>query len=219
MKLVLLGAPGSGKGTLAKGLIKEFGIPSISTGDLLRNSIEKQEPLGLEAKSYMEKGQLVPTELVLKLLKERLNDPDTKNGYILDGFPRSIEQAVLLEDIDDMDICLYLDVDKQVIVERITGRRTCKDCGNIYNTSTYHSEKCECGGELYLRTDDNEETVSKRFDTFESNTMPLIQYYKGRGIFKTVKGQNDPKQTLEEALKVLNIKKKINNTEEELENK
>ena len=147
MKLVLLGAPGSGKGTLAKGLIKEFGIPSISTGDLLRNSIAKQEPLGLEAKSYMEKGQLVPTELVLKLLKERLNEPDTKNGYILDGFPRSIEQAVLLEDIDDMDICLYLDVDKQVIVDRIAGRRTCRDCGNIYNTSTYHSETCECGGE------------------------------------------------------------------------
>lgn len=219
MKLVLLGAPGSGKGTLAKGLIKEFGIPSISTGDLLRNSIAKQEPLGLEAKSYMEKGQLVPTELVLKLLKERLNEPDTKNGYILDGFPRSIEQAVLLEDIDDMDICLYLDVDKQVIVERIAGRRTCRDCGNIYNTSTYHSETCECGGELYLRTDDNEETVSKRFDTFESNTMPLIQYYKGRGIFKTVKCQNDPKQTLEEALKVLNIKKKVNNAEEELESK
>lgn len=218
MKIVLLGAPGSGKGTLAKGLIKEFNIPSISTGDLLRNSIQNNDPLGLEAKAYMEQGKLVPTELVLSLLNQRLEDPDTQNGYILDGFPRSIEQAVLLEGIDQMDICLYLDVAKQTIVDRITGRRTCKDCGNIYNTSTYHSETCECGGELYLRSDDNEETVSKRFDTFEQNTKPLINYYKGKGILKVVKGQDAPEQTLAEAFKVLGIKKN-NNLNEDLESR
>ena len=207
MKLVLLGAPGSGKGTLAKGLIKKLNIPSVSTGDLLRNSVSKQEPLGLEAKAYMEKGLLVPSELVIKILKERLLEPDTKHGYILDGFPRTIEQAEVLEQFAQVDICLYLDVDKQVIVDRISGRRTCKDCGNIYNTNSYHGDKCECGGELLVRADDNAETVAKRFDTFEQNTKPLIKYYKDKGIFKIVKGSN-PEQTLNDALEVLGAEEK-----------
>lgn len=204
MKLVLLGAPGSGKGTLAQGLIKALNIPSISTGDLLRNSIANGTPVGLEAKKYMDEGKLVPTEIVLKMLKERIAQEDTKNGYILDGFPRSLEQAELLEDIADIDMCLYLDVEKSVIVNRIAGRRTCKSCGQIYNTKSYTATNCTCGGELYRRDDDNPETVSKRFDTFTTSTSPLVDYYKNKGILKTVKGQDNPDDTLKIALGMLN---------------
>lgn len=203
MKLVLLGAPGSGKGTLAKGLIKQFGIPSISTGDLLRNSIAEGTKVGKEAKKYMDEGKLVPTEIVIKMLKERLAESDTKNGYILDGFPRSLEQAELLEGIADIDKCLYLDVDKDVIVNRIAGRRTCKECGAIYNTNTYKKDRCECGGELFMRDDDNPTTVAKRFDTFAVQTKPLVKFYENKGILKTVKGQDDPNDTLKLALEML----------------
>ena len=203
MKIVLLGAPGSGKGTLAKRLVGEFNIPTISTGDLLRNSIKEGTKLGLEAQSYMNKGVLVPTELVLKLLKERLAEKDTENGYILDGFPRSLEQAELLDKMINVDVCLFLDVSKEVIVGRVNGRRTCKECGEIYNTSTYSSSRCKCGGELYLRDDDNPETVSKRFDTFASQTEPLVGFYKNKNILKVVKGQESPEDTFKVALKAM----------------
>ena len=203
MKLVLIGAPGSGKGTLAQGLIKALNIPSISTGDLLRNSIANGTELGKTAKKYMDEGKLVPTELVLELLKERLAEPDTVNGYILDGFPRSMEQAELLDQMIDVDMCLYLDVDKDVIVNRIAGRRTCKACGAIYNTNTYGSSVCECGGELYLRDDDNPTTVAKRFDTFATTTSPLVDFYKNKGILKTVKGQDRAEDTLKVALETI----------------
>lgn len=200
MKIVLLGAPGSGKGTLAKKLVGKFNIPTISTGDLLRNSIKEGTALGLEAKSYMDEGKLVPTELVLKLLKERLAQSDTENGYILDGFPRSLEQAELLDKMIDVDVCLFLDVKKETIVNRVTGRRTCKDCGEIYNTSTYSSDKCICGGELYLRDDDNPETVEKRFDTFASQTEPLVGFYNNKNLLKVVEGQESPDDTFKVAL-------------------
>ena len=204
MKIVLLGAPGSGKGTLAKRLVGEFNIPTISTGDLLRNSIKEGTELGLEAKSYMDEGKLVPTELVLKLLKERLNEKDTKEGYILDGFPRSLEQAELLDKMIDVDVCLFLDVPKDTIVGRVMGRRTCKDCGEIYNTRTYAEDRCKCGGELYQRDDDNPETVSKRFDTFASQTEPLVDFYKNKGLLKVVVGQDNPEDTFKFALKAMN---------------
>ena len=203
MKLVLIGAPGSGKGTLAQGLIRELNIPSISTGDLLRNSIANGTELGKTAKTYMDAGKLVPTELVLDLLKERLAESDTKNGYILDGFPRSIEQAELLDTMIDVDLCLYLDVDKEVIVNRIAGRRTCKECGKIYNTNTYSLPTCECGGELYTRDDDNPVTVAKRFDTFTTTTSPLVDFYNKKGVLKTVKGQDKAEDTLKLALEII----------------
>lgn len=205
MKLVLLGAPGSGKGTLAKGLIKAYDIPSISTGDLLRNSIASGTKVGKEAKKYMDEGKLVPTEIVIKMLKERLANKDTKNGYILDGFPRSLEQAELLEEFADIDKCLYLDVDRNVIIDRLAGRRTCDKCGEIYNTRTYAKNTCKCGGKLYMRDDDKPETVAKRFDTFSAQTEPLVEYYKRKGILKTikVKGEVDPNETLQSALEML----------------
>lgn len=203
MKLVLIGAPGSGKGTLAKGLIKALNIPSISTGDLLRASIAAQTEVGKEAKQFMDEGKLVPTEIVIKMLKERLSEQDTKNGYILDGFPRTIEQAQLLEEITDVDKCLYLDVDKDVIVDRIAGRRTCKVCGAIYNTNRYTAEKCECGGDLFMRDDDNPITVAKRFDTYTNSTAPVIDFYAKKGILITVEGQSEPEDTLNIALEML----------------
>lgn len=203
MKIILLGAPGAGKGTLANGLIKKLNIPTISTGDLLRNEVKSGSELGNQVKDIMQSGKLVPTEVVLKLLQNRLALGDTKNGFILDGFPRSLEQAKLLEQITEIDKCLNLVIEKQVILDRICGRRTCKDCGNIYNTNTYKNQKCECGGELYAREDDNPETVAKRFDTFVTNTAPLIDYYKNKGILEDVICQESADETLQNALEIL----------------
>ena len=205
MKLVLLGAPGSGKGTLAQGLIEHYKIPSISTGDLLRQAIAQKTKEGLKAKTYIDEGKLVPTEIVIEMLKTRLNSPDTKNGCILDGFPRTIEQAEKLENLVKIDKCLFLDVPKDIIVARISGRVTCKKCGKIYNTSWYKKPNCECGGELYMRDDDNPETVAKRFDTFFSQTAPLVDFYKKKGNLITieVKGEVKPEDTLKLALEKL----------------
>lgn len=203
MKIILLGAPGAGKGTLANGLIKELKIPTISTGDLLRNEVKSGSELGNKVKDIMTSGKLVPTEVVIELLQKRLAQSDTQNGFILDGFPRSIEQAKLLEEIADIDKCLNLVIDKQVILDRICGRRTCKTCGNIYNTNNYDNELCECGGELFAREDDNPETVAKRFDTFVTNTAPLIDYYKNKGILVDVICQEKAEDTLKNALEIL----------------
>jgi len=203
MKIVLLGAPGAGKGTLANGLIEEFKIPTISTGDLLRAEVKSGSALGKKCKAIMDKGQLVPTEIVLEMLQNRLAQKDTKNGYILDGFPRSIEQAKLLEKFAQIDVCLNLIVEKQVILDRICGRRTCKVCGKIYNTQTYNKPNCECGGELYTRSDDNPETVAERFDTFQKNTAPLIDFYREKGILVSVVGKTAASDTLKDALEVL----------------
>lgn len=205
MKLILLGAPGSGKGTLAQGLVDYFKIPSISTGDLLRQSIAERTEAGIIAETFINDGKLVPTEIVLNMLVERLQQPDTENGYILDGFPRTLEQAEKLEKLAKVDKCLFLDVEKDVIVKRIGGRRTCRTCGRIYNTSWYKENVCECGGELYTRDDDNPETVAKRFDTFSKQTEPLVEYYENKGILLTIKAGGDatPEGTLKLALEKL----------------
>ena len=203
MKIVLLGAPGAGKGTLANGLVKALSIPSISTGDLLRNEVNSGSEIVKSLKQIMESGKLVSTDIVLDLLKKRLAQSDTKNGYILDGFPRSIEQAELLSKFAEIDLCLNLVVEKQVILDRICGRRTCKSCGKIYNTKTYKKDKCECGGELLIRSDDNPQTVAQRFDTFMNNTAPLIEFYKKKGVLVNVVGQDNPSDTLNIALEIL----------------
>lgn len=210
MKIVLLGAPGSGKGTLASKLVNKLNIPTISTGDLLRKTAASGTEFGNEIKAIMESGGLVSTETVLEMLKNRLKESDTKNGYILDGFPRTIEQAQLLENIADIDACLFLDVDKEVIVDRLSGRITCRDCGKIYNTKTYEGTTCECGGELYVRDDDKPEAIAVRFETYEKNTKPLINYYKDKGILKTVKGMDDPMDTFKNAMDLLSCEQKGN---------
>lgn len=197
MKLVLLGAPGAGKGTQAKKLIDKYGIPQISTGDILRKAVADGTPLGLEAKSYMDKGELVPDSVVIGLVRERLNQEDCKKGYILDGFPRNTSQAETLDAVlSDMnaslDLALSVDVDMDDLMKRLTGRRTCRACQQMYNIHFSSPQKegaCDkCGGELYQRDDDREETIKKRLDVYQAQTAPLIDYYSGKGILKSVKG-------------------------------
>ena len=197
MRIVLLGAPGAGKGTQAKKLIEKYGIPQISTGDILRKAVADGTPLGKEAKSYMDKGELVPDSVVIGLVKERLQQDDCKKGFILDGFPRNTSQAETLDKVLDemgmpLQVALSVDVDFDVLMKRLTGRRTCKSCGQMYNIYFSPPQKegvCDkCGGELYQRDDDKEETIKKRLEVYESQTAPLIDYYDKKGILKRVNG-------------------------------
>ncbi|NOZ70193.1 MAG: adenylate kinase [Deferribacteres bacterium] len=197
MRLVLLGAPGAGKGTQAKKLIEKYGIPQISTGDILRKAVADGTPLGKEAKSYMDKGELVPDSVVIGLVKERLAQDDCKKGYILDGFPRNTAQAETLDQVlaemnAPLDVALVVDVDKDDLMKRLTGRRTCRGCQQMYNIHFSPPKKegvCDkCGGELYQRDDDKEETIKNRLDVYERSTAPLIDYYGKKNILKTVKG-------------------------------
>lgn len=192
MKIVLLGGPGAGKGTQAQRLVAEYGVAHISTGDLLRAAIKNGTELGTQAKSYMDKGQLVPDELVVNLVKERLADDDAQKGFILDGFPRNTVQAVVLDsELKDMglalDAAVLVDVDPDVIVKRLSSRRTCKNCGY---TAPAGVDVCpRCGGEMYQRDDDKPETIQHRLDVYQTQTAPLIEYYKGHGLLKTVNGE------------------------------
>ncbi|UCD34021.1 MAG: adenylate kinase [Nitrospiraceae bacterium] len=197
MRLVLLGAPGAGKGTQAKKLIEKYGIPQISTGDILRKAVADGTPLGKEAKSYMDKGGLVPDSVVIGLVKERLAQDDCKKGYILDGFPRTTPQAEALDKVladmkSPLDVALSVDVDKNDLMKRLTGRRTCKSCQQMYNVYFSSPKKdgvCDkCGGQLFQRDDDKEETIKNRLDVYEKSTAPLIDYYKKQNILKSVVG-------------------------------
>ncbi len=197
MRLVLLGAPGAGKGTQAKKIIEKYPIPQISTGDLLRAAVSAGTALGKEAKSYMDKGELVPDTVVLGMVEERLKQDDCKKGFILDGFPRNTKQA---EELDAMLIrvnmsltaALNVDVPLGILMQRLTGRRTCKACGQMFNIYTSAPKKesvCDkCGGDLFQRDDDKEETIKKRLDVYSAQTAPLIDYYGKKGIMKTVDG-------------------------------
>ncbi len=191
MNIVLLGAPGAGKGTQAQKLVTEFGVAHISTGDLLRAAVKAESKLGKQAKSYMDAGKLVPDELVVDLVKERLAADDAQKGFILDGFPRNTAQAVTLDSElgslgMDLDAALLVDVESEVIVKRLSSRRTCSACGF---TGTAADETCpRCGGEMYRRDDDKAETIQKRLDEYATQTSPLVEYYRGHGILKTVDG-------------------------------
>ncbi|MDY3969816.1 MAG: adenylate kinase [Atopobiaceae bacterium] len=192
MKIVLLGGPGAGKGTQAQRLVAEYGVAHISTGDLLRAAIKNGTELGKQAKSYMDKGQLVPDELVVNLVKERLADDDAQKGFILDGFPRNTAQAVVLDsELKDMglalDAAVLVDVDPDIIVKRLSSRRTCKNCG--YTAPAGVNVCPRCGGEMYQRDDDKPETIQRRLDVYQTQTAPLIEYYKGHGLLKTVNGE------------------------------
>ena len=191
MNIVLLGAPGAGKGTQAQKLVEEFGVAHISTGDLLRAAVKAGTKLGVKAKEYMDAGQLVPDKLVVDLVTERLAADDAKKGFILDGFPRNTAQAVTLDSaLADMglslDAALLVDVKADVIVERLSSRRTCRDCGY---TAPAGVDVCpSCGGEMYQRDDDKPETIQNRLNVYESQTAPLVEYYKGKGLLKAVDG-------------------------------
>ncbi|MFW9903976.1 MAG: adenylate kinase [Candidatus Thorarchaeota archaeon] len=190
MKLILLGAPGSGKGTQAKLIVEDFNIPQISTGDLLRAAIKKGSDLGLKSQKFMNTGKLVPDEIVLQLLNERFNQDDCRKGFILDGYPRNLTQAQDLIKITNIDLVINIEVNYNLLIERITGRRTCKQCGAIYHI-LYSPPKEEgvcdkCSGILYQRDDDTEITVKKRITTYEEETKPLIDYYQEKGILETL---------------------------------
>jgi adenylate kinase len=197
MNLILLGPPGAGKGTQAKRLVETYGIPQISTGDMLREAVKNQTELGMEAKKYMDAGQLVPDEVVIGLVKERLSKPDCDQGFMLDGFPRTVGQAeeldkVLAEMNKDIDHVVSIEVPNEELMGRLTGRRTCKQCGAGYHVIFDPPKvegKCDkCGGELYQRDDDNEATVSNRLKVYESQTKPLIDYYQGKGLLRPIDG-------------------------------
>lgn len=191
MNIVLLGAPGAGKGTQAAKLVEEFATPHISTGDILRAAVKNQTELGKKAKGYMDAGDLVPDSLIIDLMDERLREPDCEKGFILDGFPRTKAQAVALDDMlvrleRPLDAALLVDVDPEVIIKRLTERRCCKECGYIGTAADATCPKC--GGEMYQRDDDNETTVRNRLDVYAKSTSPLIDYYKGKGLLKSVDG-------------------------------
>lgn len=197
MRLVLLGAPGAGKGTQAKKLIEKYGIPQISTGDLLRAAVAAGSQLGKEAKSFMDKGELVPDRVVLGMVEERLKQDDCRKGYILDGFPRNTAQAEALDKMLDgmgmsLTAALSVDVPFEDLMKRLTGRRTCKACGQMYNVYSNAPKKegaCDkCGGALFQRDDDKEETIKKRLEVYSAQTAPLIDYYGRKGILSSVKG-------------------------------
>lgn len=190
MKLVLLGPPGSGKGTQAKLIVKDYNIPQISTGDLLRAAIKKSTELGFKAEKFMNTGKLVPDDIVLQLLQERISQNDCKRGFILDGYPRNLAQANELKKITNIDLVINIEVNYNLLIERITGRRTCKQCGAIYHVK-YSPPKergvCDkCHGILFQREDDTEETVKKRIFTYEDETKPLIEFYQRQEILETL---------------------------------
>lgn len=191
MNIVLLGAPGAGKGTQAQKLVEEFGFDHISTGDLLRAAVKAGTPLGKEAKGYMDAGKLVPDSVVIGLVKERLGTPEAAAGFILDGFPRNTSQAESLDEElagmgVNLDAALLVSVEPEVIVERLSSRRTCRTCGY---TGTAADETCpRDGGEMYQRDDDRPETIKQRLDVYEESTAPLVGYYRDKGLLREVDG-------------------------------
>jgi adenylate kinase len=210
MKIVIFGPPGSGKGTYASRIAPKLDIAHISAGDLLREEIDAQTDIGKKAKEYVDKGQLVPDEMITEIIKNRINRPDCANGFILDGFPRTIGQAEALDRITGIDVVIDIQVPKEVIVERLAYRMICKKCGAIYN-ERYLKPKVEgvcdkCGGELYHRPDDNPDVVNDRLDVYRKQTEPLLEYYKKRGIVKAVscdKVDIPPEVVVEKIMKIL----------------
>ena len=208
MNIVLLGAPGAGKGTQAAKLVEEFGTPHISTGDMLRAAVKAGTELGKKAKSFMDAGDLVPDDVIIGLVTERLGEPDTEKGFILDGFPRTSAQAVALDaELSKLgrplSAALLIDVDSEVIVKRLTSRRMCKDCGYIGSEADAQCPKC--GGEMYKRDDDNEATVRNRLDVYEKSTSPLIDYYRGCDLLVSIDGDRDPNVVYADVKKALEL--------------
>lgn len=212
MKIIMLGAPGAGKGTQAKMIADKYSIPHISTGDIFRANIKEGTELGRKAKEYMDQGLLVPDDLVVNLVVDRLTWEDAKNGYVLDGFPRTIPQAqaltkALAEKDEKVDFAINIDVPDQNIIERMGGRRACVSCGATYHIVNIPPKKegiCDiCGAELILRDDDKPETVAKRLDVYHEQTQPLIDYYQAEGVLKDVDGTVDMKDVFESIVQVL----------------
>jgi len=212
MRIVLLGAPGSGKGTQAKKLMADKNIPQVSTGDMLREAVANGTRFGLKAKAVMDAGNLVPDDVVLGIISERLGEPDAEEGFILDGFPRTTQQALDLEDLLDqlgtpLDTAVLMDVDFDVLMKRLTGRRTCSITGkllNVYFSTQDELDECtNAGGELIQREDDNEETIGNRLNVYRENTEPLIDFYKPRGKLTTIDAVGAIDEVYDRLLKAL----------------
>ncbi|MBS4210561.1 adenylate kinase [Bacillus sp. FJAT-50079] len=198
MNLVLMGLPGAGKGTQAEKIVEKYSIPHISTGDMFRAAMKEGTELGLKAKSFMDQGELVPDEVTIGIVRERLSKEDCKHGFLLDGFPRTVAQAEALENIlaeleRKIDYVINIDVDQEILMERLTGRRICKECGATYhlvfNPPSNEGVCDRCNGELYQRPDDNAETVKNRLDVNVKQTQPLLDFYSEKGYLKNINGQ------------------------------
>lgn len=212
MRLILLGPPGAGKGTQAVSISEKYKIPHISTGDIFRYNIKNQTDLGKKAKTYMDQGLLVPDEVVVEIVEDRLKEPDCKEGFLLDGFPRTVNQAKSLEVVLDnmnteLDKVVNIEVDKDILIRRAVGRRICRNCGATYHIEFNPPKKpgiCDkCGGELYQRDDDNEKTVAKRIEVYLDETQPLIDFYQERNKLVTVDGNKEISAVFEEIVQAL----------------
>lgn len=204
MKLILLGAPGAGKGTQATQIAAKYGIPHISTGDIFRKNIKEGTPVGLKAKAFIDKGQLVPDEVTCELVENRLQEKDCETGFLLDGFPRNVFQAETLDKLTEVDAVVNIDVDLNALADRITGRRVCAKCGESYHVSMKKDLKCDkCDGELIQRADDQIETVMSRLKVYESSTAPLIDFYAKKGKLKTVNGMQSIADVFNDIVKAL----------------
>ncbi|MEK5322833.1 adenylate kinase [Aeribacillus sp. FSL M8-0254] len=212
MNLVLMGLPGAGKGTQAEKIVEKYNIPHISTGDMFRAAIKDGTELGLQAKSYMDKGELVPDEVTIGIVRERLGKNDTDKGFLLDGFPRTVAQAEALEKIlkelnKEIDYVINIHVDQEILMERLTGRRICKNCGATYHL-VFNPPKEEgicdkCGGNLYQRADDNAETVGNRLEVNLKQSKPLLDFYKSKGYLKNIDGQQEINKVFEDICNLL----------------
>lgn len=205
MNIILLGAPGSGKGTQASRISEKYNLPHISTGDMFRENIKNLTPLGVLAKSYIDKGQLVPDDVTVKMVEERITREDCKNGFLLDGFPRTIKQAQALDTVCKVDVALNIDIPLDRLMRRLTGRRCCRKCGESFHIDYIgDSMVCsKCGGELYIRADDNETTVKQRLDVYVNQTSALIDYYTKANSLKTVDGDKSIDEVFAEISKVI----------------
>ncbi|MCZ0755237.1 adenylate kinase [Anoxybacillus sp. J5B_2022] len=212
MNLVLMGLPGAGKGTQAEKIVQEYGIPHISTGDMFRAAMKEGTALGLQAKAYMDRGDLVPDEVTIGIVRERLSKDDCQKGFLLDGFPRTVAQAEALETMlaelgRSIDYVINIEVDKGILMERLTGRRICKECGATYHLVFNPPAKpgvCDkCGGELYQRADDNEETVANRLEVNMKQTQPLLDFYRTKGYLRNINGQQEIEQVFADICELL----------------
>lgn len=211
MKLIFLGPPGAGKGTLAGLVSKEIGVPQISTGDIFREAIKRGTELGKKVKEIVGRGDLVPDELTVSLVKERLTEPDAAKGYILDGFPRTIPQAAALEKFQTLDAVVNFAISDEVVVKRLSGREICKSCGAIYHVTNMPSKVkgvCDaCGGPLYTRPDDSIESITNRLEVYKRQTEPLIEFYGAKSLLKNIDSSKSPEDTLTQIRKALGYKR------------